>query len=99
MSTAKKAEEMQEKTEKKTVPAKAKEKRTMVYIGPTIPGTVISGTIFNNGYPEKLKKAVEEKKALSMLLVPVYELAKARQDLKVSGSVLQVCYKKVEEER
>ena len=71
----------------------------MIYIGPTVPGIVIAGTVFNNGCPEKLKKEMEDKKALSMLMVPVSGLAKARQALKEPGSVLQICYEKVKEEK
>ncbi len=98
MSTTRKVEGLQEKTEKKAA-AKAAGKEAMIYAGPTVPGIVIAGTVFNNGFPEKLKKEMETKKALSMLMVPVSELAKARQELKESGSVLHICYEKVKEER
>ncbi len=98
MSTAKKTEGLQEKTEKKAA-VRAAGKEAMIYIGPTVPGIVIAGTVFKNGYPQKLKKAIEEKKALSMLMVPVSGLAKARQVLKEPGSVLQICYEKVKEEK
>ena len=92
MSTAKKTEGLQERPEKK-----AAVRAAVIYIGPTVPGTVIAGTVFNNGYPERLKKAMESEKALSMLMVPVSGLAEARQELKKTGSVLQICYEKVKE--
>ena len=98
MSTAKKTESLQEKPEKKSA-ARTVDKGTRVYIGPTIPGVVLAGTVFNNGYPVKLKEAIETQKALSMLMVPASGLAKARQELKRAGSVLKVCYEKVKEER
>ena len=98
MSTAKKTEGLQERPEKKAA-LRTSRKETVIYIGPTVPGIVIAGTIFNNGCPEKLKKAMEEKMVLSMLLVPVSGLAKARQELKEPGSVLQICYEKMKEEK
>lgn len=98
MSTAKKTEGLQEKPEKKAA-ARTADKGTKVYIGPTIPGIVIAGTVFNNGFPKKLKEAMEAKKALTMLMVPVLELPKARLELKKPGSVLGVCYEKMKEER
>ena len=99
MSTLKKAEGLQEKPEKKTSPTRTARKEPMIYIGPTVPGTVISGTVFNNGYPVKLKAAMETQKALSRLMIPASGLAKARQELKKTGSILKVCYEKVKEER
>lgn len=96
MSTAKKTEGLQERPEKKAA-VRAAGKEAVIYIGSTVPGTVIAGTVFNNGYPERLKKAMESEKALSMLMVPVSGLAEARQELKKTGSVLQICYEKVKE--
>ena len=44
--------------------AKAAGKEAMIYAGPTVPGIVIAGTVFNNGFPEKLKKEMETKNVL-----------------------------------
>lgn len=96
--SAVKTESLQKKSEKKAA-ARAADKEIRIYIGPTVPGIVIAGTVFNNGFSEKLKKAMESKKALSMLMVPISELAKARRELKEPGSVLQICYEKVKEEK
>lgn len=58
MSAAKKTEGLQEKPEKRAA-VRAAGKEAMIYIGPTVPGIVIAGTVFNNGCPEKLKKEME----------------------------------------
>ena len=84
-------------TKKETPVVKVAEAVSMAYIGPTIPGVVIAGTVFNNGYPEKLKEEMRKETAIRKLLIPVKHLVKARQEMKRPGSAVQVCYERVKE--
>ncbi len=99
MSVVKKPEDPHGKAEKKMISVKAGGKEAVMYIGPTVPGVVASGTVFNNGYPKKLKDAMETERTLAMLMIPVSGLTEARKELRKSGSVLSICYEKVKEER
>lgn len=81
--------------ESKAAKAKEKEKRTLVYIGPSIKNLVSSGTVYNNGVPEALIQEMKEQPVIKSLLVPVEELAEARKELAQPGSALKIIYDKV----
>ncbi len=68
---------------------------TVMYIGPTIKNVAVTGTLYNNGLPESLKKEAEKQQAISNLIVPVGELAAAQRELAIPGSALAVIYGKV----
>ncbi len=70
-------------------------KKTVVYIGPTIKNVAATGTIYNNGIPEKLAGEITRQPIIGSLLVPVEELAAAQRELAVQGSALKVIYNKV----
>ncbi|BBF42003.1 hypothetical protein lbkm_0685 [Lachnospiraceae bacterium KM106-2] len=79
---------MTTKSETKTVVKQksvVKEVETKVYVGPTIPGVVTEGTIYNNGIPEVLDAVAKEEPAINSLIVKISYLAKARNELKNNG--------------
>lgn len=84
-------------TKKESPVVKVTQAVPMAYIGPTIPGVVIAGTVFNNGYPEKLKEEMRRETAIGKLLIPVKHLVSAKQELRRPGSAIQVCYERVRE--
>ena len=87
---------VQEKTKRKApVRQEAGKTETVMYIGPTIKNVAATGTLYNNGLPESLKKEAEKQPAIRNLIVPVGELAAAQRELAVPGSALAVIYGKV----
>lgn len=84
-------------TEKKQASGKTAPKddlrKSLIYIGPDIPGAK-QFTIFNNGLPDALKEKIKEHPFFHSLVVPVDKLAQARLELSREGSALSVFYKK-----
>ena len=74
------------------------EKKTMVYIGPTIKHIVKEGNAYRGGYPPRLEEKILNNPVLKDLLVPVSELAQARKELRKTGSRLVSIYNKVKED-
>lgn len=73
------------------VRAKKKEKPTpRVYVGPTLPGGVLSyGTVFcGEGYPAHVAAVIEDRPAVRGLIVPVTQLAEATKAVKTKGHIL-----------
>ena len=67
-------------TTKKTVTNTKRE--TVMYIGPTVRGVVINGTLFKDGkLPALVEKRTEEMPVLQSLFVPVSKLAEAQREL------------------
>ena len=77
-----------------TKPAAAPAAAAVVYIGPTIRGHMMAGTIYRDGLPEAEAAFVEAHPVLRRLVVPVEDLAAARAELKRPGSALAVLYGK-----
>ena len=74
-------------TTKKTVTNTKRE--TVMYIGPTVRGVVINGTLFKDGkLPALVEKRTEEMPVLQSLFVPVSKLAEAQRELKDSKSAM-----------
>lgn len=71
------------------------QKETVIYIGPSIRNVVSTGTLYNNGLPERLKKEMEKQPVIGNLIIPVSCLAAAQRELAVPGSALAVVYGKV----
>ncbi len=71
-------------------------KKLVMYIGPTIPAVATKNTVFNNGLPAELEKAIKEMPAIGALVVPTVELAKAKEEVAKKDTALEICYKKVE---
>lgn len=86
-----------EAAENKTEQSKpaAVEKKTVVYIGPSIKNIVSTGTVYNNGLPAKLTQEIEKQPVIKSLIIPVEELAAAQKELATSGSALAVIYSRV----
>ena len=83
-------------TTKRTVTNTKRE--TVMYIGPTVRGVVINGTLFKDGkLPVLVKKRTEEMPVLQSLFVPVSKLAEAQRELKDSTSAMAICYAKAVE--
>ena len=68
-----------------------------VYLGPIIPGVVVTGTVFKNGYPPQLETVVKTVPAINTLLVKPEEVAKIRQELKIKTSAASICYERMAE--
>ena len=93
-STVKEAKQPEPKA-KQPAKREAKQKKTVVYIGPSIRNVVSTGTIYNNGLPESLILKMNEQPVIKNLLVPVEGLADARKELTRPGSALRTIYDKV----
>ena len=52
-----------------------------VYIGPTVPGVAVHGTIYNNGPSKELEAPMKKEPAFRSLLVPVEKLANATAEI------------------
>jgi len=58
-----------------------------VYIGPSLPdGSLMQHTVFKNGLPPHVEQLKLNTPEIQRLIVPVTELAAARQDLAKHGS-------------
>lgn len=86
---------VQKETKRKAARQETGRTETVMYIGPTIKNVAVTGTLYNNGLPESLKKEAEKQPAISNLIVPVGELAAAQRELAIPGSALAVIYGKV----
>lgn len=73
--------------------SKTIEKKTVVYVGPDLPG-IKRYTIFNNGLPETLKKRIKEKAVFKELIVPVERLAEVNAEFEKPGSAFNMLYQK-----
>ncbi len=73
------------------------EKKTVIYLGPEIPGVVAAGTVFKNGLTKKLEEEIKEIPAINMLLVPVRDVVKVKKELAKEASAVKICYQKVAE--
>ena len=72
-----------------------KQKKTVIYIGPTIVGVVTQNSIFNNGIPYELEETMKEIPVVEKLIIPVESLATASQQLNKKQGILYTCYEKV----
>lgn len=74
-----------------------KEISTVVYVGPTIEGIVLTGTAFRGGYPPKVCTEIEKKPYLADLMVPISELAEARKKVRDQKSAIGALCQMVKE--
>lgn len=72
------------------------DKKTNIYVGPTIEGIVQTGTAFRGGLPPRLAELVSQEPFLSDLMVPATKLAEARKELRNPESSLRALYRKAE---
>lgn len=70
--------------------------KTMVYIGPSVEGRVITGTAFAGGYPPRVQELLNDRPYMADLFVPVSTLAESRKELCNPESRLNLLYRKTE---
>lgn len=68
---------------------------TVVYIGPTIENVVSKNIVFNNGIPKYLNDEIEKQPLIKNLIVPINQLASARNELRNPESTLSIVYGKI----
>lgn len=80
---------------KQTTGQAVEEKRSaVIYLGPSITGVAVTGTIYKNGLTPQMQKLKEELPAMGRLLVTVEHTAKMRKELRDPQSAASVCYQK-----
>lgn len=67
-------------------------KEKVMYLGPTVPGVVREGTIFDGDIPENVEKFKKKNIHFARLLVRMDKSLQARQQLEEEGSVLAVAF-------
>lgn len=80
----------------KKATATERERKTVVYCGPTIPGTAKQYTIFNNGIPEGLEKRAEQVPAIRGLVIPLDDLPAAMKSLRSGAGHIYRLYRLVQ---
>lgn len=75
---------------KKKMAAKAITK--FAYVGPTLPGIVKEGTVYENGSDGALTQACKKMPALTDMIVTIDALPEALRELKIPDSALTVKY-------
>lgn len=95
LTAAQAEQETETKTERNKSVVAAEQKKTLVYIGPSIKNVVSTGTVYNNGLPVKVMKEIEKQPIIKSLVIPVDKLAAAQKELATQGSALAVIYEKV----
>lgn len=68
---------------------------TVVYIGPTIENVVSKNIVLNNGIPKYLNDEIEKQPLINNLIVPIGQLASARNELRNPKSTLSIVYGKI----
>lgn len=73
------------------------DKKTNIYVGPTIEGIVQTGTAFRGGLPPRLTALVSQEPFFADLMVPAARLAEARKELRNPESSMGALYRKAEQ--
>lgn len=60
---------------------KQSEQIVVMYVGPSVPGVMEKGKIFNNGLTSRVEKAIEECPAIKELIVPTDKIGVALNDI------------------
>lgn len=76
-----------------------KNKSSVIYVGPSLEHIVREGSVFRNGYPQKLEELMKEHPFLEELLVPVDLLAETKKAIRSPESSMKMLYRKAEEIR
>lgn len=79
-------------------PAKEERAGAVIYIGPDVPGAK-QYTVYDNGLPHILEKAIARHPEFAPLVIPVSELPQANIQLTREGSALNNFYKMADEYR
>lgn len=88
--------DLHENNQKPMSQSKVRKKEPVIYLGPNIKAVVNTGTVFTNGLPEHLKKAVKEMPEIGELLIPLSQAVEARKKLLQPGSSLGIFYNKAQ---
>lgn len=89
--TAKGSATTSKRAQKATTKGSAKE--AVMYIGPSVTGVAVKGTLYKEGkLPELLKKKIEEIPVLASLLVPVSRLTQTTKERRDPKSEISTCY-------
>lgn len=70
--------------------------KTMVYIGPSVEGIVMTGTAFTGGYPPRVQGLLNKEPYMTDLFVSAAALAESRKTLRDPESRLNLLYRKAE---
>ncbi len=72
---------------------------SVVYMGPSIKNVMQEGTVFTNGYPEKVKAYLEKHPIAKELIVATSQMAAVSKELKNAKSARSIFYKKLKGEQ
>lgn len=72
---------------------------SVVYMGPSIKNVMQEGTVFTNGYPEKVKVYLEAHPIAKELIVATSQMAVVRKELRDVKSARAIFYEKMKEEQ
>ena len=92
---AKTTAEAVDKAEVKKFEAAQVVTEAVAYMGPTIKGVAVNGTVFSNGTPAGLNNKIAEVPAIKGLLIPVSKLAAANVAIHTEGTALNTLYETV----
>ncbi len=93
---------MAKKTEKNNIPVAVEKDNVYVYIGPSIRGMIISGSIWRGTKKQVLSllsDVVEKYPRVERLIVPSDTLAEARKKVKIEGNSLSNAYRNLFSEK
>ncbi len=77
---------------------KAEEVKTLIYVGPSLPGHILPQySTFTSGVPIHVKEEIKKCPFIQELIVPVTQLAEVNGNLTNKGSKDQIMYEKVSE--
>ena len=75
------------------------QKENVVYLGPSIPNVVISGTVFKDGvFPEVVNEKIKEMPMLKNLFADISGMVHAVKEINRVGSSMQIIYERVKTE-
>lgn len=83
--------QQKENTAKKPVERTGK---AVIWLGPTIVGVTVTGTVYRNGLTPQLQKFKKELPAVKRLLVGIEDAARTRKALTDPQSAESLCYRK-----
>ena len=100
MSEAKGKEQAVKTAEQVVKPADRSIVKTgsVVYMGPSIKNVMQEGTVFTNGYPEKVKAYLEAHPIAKELIVATSQMAAVKKELRDVNSARSIFYEKMKGE-
>jgi hypothetical protein len=66
-----------------------------MYVGPSIPGIVETGKLFNNGFTPAVADAINKCSAINELMVPTNKIGEALNDIKHKRGAYHAFYNTV----